>query len=225
MRVIVTGGTGYLGRPLIRRLTQRGHRVRALVRAGSEGKVPAGAEAVAVDLFSEAGYQSALDRGDTVVHLLGTPRPAPWKSRQFRSVDLPAATAAIAGAAAGGAGHFVYVSVAHPAPVMKSYIAVRLSCEDALRASGLAATVLRPWYVLGPGHWWPSVLIPAYRLMEAVPATRDQALRLGLVSHDEMLDALEWSVENPNKNGSRVLDVAGIRGIAAERQAVRLSQE
>ena len=40
--VFVTGGTGYLGRPLIRELLIRGHTVRALVRPGSEKKLPAG---------------------------------------------------------------------------------------------------------------------------------------------------------------------------------------
>jgi uncharacterized protein YbjT (DUF2867 family) len=51
--------------------------------------------------------------------------------------------------------HFVYVSVAHPAPAMKAYIEVRSRCEEIIRASGLNTTILRPWYVLGPGHYWP----------------------------------------------------------------------
>ena len=104
---------------------------------------------------------------------------------------------------------------AHPAPVMKSYIAVRMECEAILRASGLHATVLRPWYVLGPGHWWPYALLPAYMLMEALPSTRDAALRLGLVTHAEMTRALVWAIENP-KPGQRVLSVATIRARARE---------
>ena len=40
--VFITGGTGYLGRPLIAQLLARGHQVRALVRPGSESKVPKG---------------------------------------------------------------------------------------------------------------------------------------------------------------------------------------
>ena len=45
----------------------------------------------------------------------------------------------------------VYVSVAHPAPVMRDYIAARTEAEDAIRKARVNATILRPWYVLGPG--------------------------------------------------------------------------
>ena len=76
-------------------------------------------------------------------------------------------------------------------------------------------TVLRPWYVLGPGHWWPYALVPAYKLMESLPPTRDAALRLGLVTHAEMTRALVWSIENPQP-GQRVLSVPEIRAKARE---------
>jgi len=45
---------------------------------------------------------------------------------------------------------------------MKAYIAVREECEEIIQESGLNATILRPWYVLGPGHRWPYMLLPMY---------------------------------------------------------------
>jgi len=51
---------------------------------------------------------------------------------------------------------FIYVSVAHPAPVMSDYIAARLEAEALLRDSGMKVTILQPWYVLGraaAGRW------------------------------------------------------------------------
>ena len=71
-----------------------------------------------------------------------------------------------------GDAHVVYVSVAQPAPMMHAYIAVRAEGEAALAASGLTATVLRPWYVLGPGHWWPLTLVPLYAIARLLPSTR-----------------------------------------------------
>lgn len=93
---------------------------------------------------------------------------------------------------------------------MKAYINVRRECEEHLRELNLTATILRPWYVLGPGHWWPAVLKPVYALLEAVPATREGAERLGLVSLDEMAAALIWAVEHPASH-TRILDVPSIR--------------
>ena len=46
---------------------------------------------------------------------------------------------------------------------------MRSEGEALIRAAGLNATILRPWYVLGPGHRWPVVLIPAYWLAERLP--------------------------------------------------------
>ncbi len=60
--------------------------------------------------------------------------------------------------------HFIYLSVAQPAPVMKDYLAVRAEGEQLLRESGMNATFVRPFYVLGPGHWWPYAFLPLFWL-------------------------------------------------------------
>src|SRR5439155_11955463 len=123
--VFVTGGTGYLGRELIPELLRRGHGVRALVRPGSERGLPSGAEAVRGNALEAETFAAAVAPADTLVHLVGTPRPSPAKAAQFRAVDLASIRASVAAAAQGGVRHVVYVSVAHPAPVMRAYIAVR----------------------------------------------------------------------------------------------------
>jgi uncharacterized protein YbjT (DUF2867 family) len=77
---------------------------------------------------------------------------------------------------------------------MKTYQAVRAEGENMIGVSGLAATILRPWYVLGPGHRWPYALVPMYWLFERIPGTRETARRLGLVTLDEMVAAVVRSV-------------------------------
>jgi nucleoside-diphosphate-sugar epimerase len=76
------------------------------------------------------------------------------------------------------------------------------------------ATFVRPWYVLGPGHRWPMALIPFYRLLERLPGKRESAMRLGLVTIQEMAAALVWAVENP-PSGLRIISVPEIRAAAA----------
>jgi uncharacterized protein YbjT (DUF2867 family) len=93
---------------------------------------------------------------------------------------------------------------------MKAYQAVRAEAEAALCASGLNATILRPWYILGPGHWWPYLILPGYWLFEALPSTRESARRLGLVTLRQMVAALVQAVERP-PNGIEIVEVPAIR--------------
>jgi uncharacterized protein YbjT (DUF2867 family) len=208
--VFLAGGTGYMGRRLIPEFLARGHEVRALVRPGAEGKLPPGCRPVPGNALHSASFAAGVPGADTWVHLIGVAHPAPWKGDQFRVVDLASVRAAVAAAVPAGVRHFVYVSVAQPAPMMRAYIEVRAECEALIRASGLNATFVRPWYVLGPGHRWPLLLQPAYWLLEQLPSTREAARRLGLVTLDQMIAALSWAVENP-ASGVRVMGVPDIR--------------
>src|SRR6185503_12255684 len=116
--------------------------------------------------------------------------PNPAKAAEFERVDLVSIRAAAAAAERAGARHFVYVSVAQPAPVMQAFIAVRQKGEAAVSATGIPATIVRPWYVLGPGHYWPYLLVPVYAVLRWLPGTRDGAERLGLVTRAQMVAAL-----------------------------------
>lgn len=208
--VFVAGGTGYIGRRLIPVLLARGHRVRVLVRQQSASKAPADCEVVIGDPFNRATFGGSIAPADTFVQLVGVPHPSPSKARQFVDIDLRSARESIAAAQEASIGHFVYVSVAQPAPVMLAYQAARREAEGALVQSGLRYTILRPWYVLGPGHRWPYVLLPAYWLLERVPSTRETARRLGLVTVEQMVDALAHAVEHPQAT-SQVVEVPEIR--------------
>ncbi len=199
-----------MGRRLIAELVRRGHEVRALVRPGSAGKLPPGCAVVMGNALEKESYAGQVRPADTFVQLVGVAHPNPAKAAEFRAVDLGSARAAISAAGEAGIEHFVYVSVAQPAPVMKFYIEVRAECEEMIRASGLNATILRPWYVLGPGRRWPYVLMPMYWLFELLPGTRETAQRLGLVSVEQMVRALAGAVENPAR-GVRILGVPEIR--------------
>jgi len=212
--VFVTGGSGYVGRPLITRLLERGHEVRALVRPGSETKLPLGCQAVFGNALDGNSYASQIKPADTFVQLVGVAHPNPKKAAEFRSIDLASGRGAIEAARAAGVQYFVYVSVAHPAPVMKAYIQVRSECEAMLRQSGMNATILRPWYVLGPGHRWPYLLWPMYKIMEGLPSTRPGAIRLGLVTLEQMCQALAHAVETPPQ-GVRIVEVSQIRAAQA----------
>jgi len=217
--ILITGATGYLGRALSENLLRRGHPVRALVRPGSESRAPRGVELALGDALQADSVAAAAAGCHTLVHLVGTPHPASWKQREFERIDRASLFASVEAAVRQGVGHFVYVSVAHPAPMMHGYIAIRRQCEERIAQAGLRASILRPWYVLGPGHRWPIVLLPFYWLARQMRSTRPAALRLGLVHHSEMVAALTSAIENPpspDGSGGRVWGPVEIRATAAE---------
>ena len=196
-KVFLTGSTGFLGSRLAAELLRRGHRVRALVRAGSESRVVAGCEVALGDALNASSYSHSVEGCDTFVHLVGVAHPSPSKAAQFRQIDLVSCREAVFSAKQAGIRHFVYLSVARPAPMMKEYQAVRAEGEQMILDSGIPAMFVRPWYVLGPGRRWPVVLKPFYAIARVFPSTREGAIRLGLVTIEQMTQTLAWAVENP----------------------------
>jgi len=210
--IFVTGGTGFIGQHLIPALIDRGHRVRALARTGSEARVPHGATAVLGDALDTESIARTLRAGDTLIHLVGTAHPSPTKADQFDRIDLMSIRCTVAAAKQVGIAHLIYVSVAQPAPVMAHYLWVRALGEAMIREANLTATILRPWYVLGPGRHWPKAIMPFYKIAELIPATRAAARRLGLVTIEQFIGAMAQAVENPPPLGERrLIDVPAIR--------------
>jgi len=214
MQIFIAGATGFMGQRLGAELVRRGHHVRGLARPApgrsSEKKLPAGVEPISGDPLDASTYRGAIAPGSTFVHLVGVAHPSPAKAAQFRTVDLASAQQAVAAARDAGVEHFVYVSVAHPAPVMHAYIAARTEAEETIRASGMNATILRPWYVMGPGRRWPLLILPVYWILNVLPGARASAQRLGLVTVDQMIAALAGAVEHP-ASGVRIFEVPQIR--------------
>ena len=213
MNIFVTGGTGYIGSRLIPLLAERRHNLKALVRKGSETKLPTGAIGVIGDALRMNSYPNEIAPADTFLHLIGTPHPSPAKAKQFHDVDLVSIQVAIKAARDARVQHFIYLSVAQPASMMKAFIEVRSAGEAMIRESGINATFVRPWYVLGPGHWWPYAILPVYWILERLPNTKESARRLGLVTINEILNALVWVIENPPTE-IRIIDVPRIRKVS-----------
>lgn len=216
--IFITGGTGYIGSRLIEILLQRGHTVTALVRKGSENKLPQGTKAVVADPFDAATFQDQIPPNAVFVQLLGVHHPSPKKKELFRQIDLRSVKASADAAAHADVSHFVYVSVAMTeSSLMKDYQAVRREGEAYLLSKNLPCSFIRPWYVLGPGHWWPVILLPVYGLAELVPSWREKARATGLVTIKQMLTTLVNIIEsNPQK--LRLVEIKEIRRKQVENQ-------
>lgn len=210
--IFITGGTGYIGSRLIRALVKRGgYRVKALIRANSLSKLPAGCEAVIGDALDYTSYQQELETTAVFVHLVGVAHPSPAKAAAFRNIDLASVTEALKATAGKPIERFIYLSVAmYPTKIMAAFQSARAEGERLLLAAPFPSTFIRPWYVLGPGHWWPIILKPLYALMRIIPGRRQMAAELSTVTIAQMINTLLKEIDH-DAAGNRIIDVAAIK--------------
>jgi uncharacterized protein YbjT (DUF2867 family) len=137
--ILVTGGTGTLGRLVVARLQATGTPVRVLSRQGH--KPTDGVEYVVGQLDTGAGVDDALSGVDTVVHCAGS-----MKGDEDRAATL------VRAAARAGVGHVVNMSVvgvdrvpivSRADRVMFGYFAHKLAAEEVIAGSGVPWTTLR----------------------------------------------------------------------------------
>src|SRR5829696_7319488 len=138
--ILVTGGTGTLGRLVVRRLHDAGYDLRVLSRRSQAAKY--GIEFMTGDLATGEGIEPAVDGAETIVHLAGSARGDEDKTRNLvraasSQTRLP---------------HLVYISVvgAQRIPIdsrvdraMFGYFASKLAAEKVIEDSGLPWTTLR----------------------------------------------------------------------------------
>ena len=210
-KIFITGGSGYIGGAVIPQLIKRGHEIRALVRPQSISKIPSGCEVIKGNVLENNSYKDKIFPCDSLLHLVGASHPNPFKKELFVKVDLKSLEQTLDAAVSNDIKHFIYLSVAHPAPIMKSYIEIRKKCEDLICQSGLSATIIRPWYVLGPGHYWAYLLIPFYKIFQNIPGTKETANRLGLVKLRQLTKSIIICIEKPPLNSVRIIEVPDIQ--------------
>lgn len=211
--VYITGGTGYIGSRIIPILIRNGFNVTALARKDSLAKLPPCCKAVEGNALDENTFMEYVKGCTTFIQLVGVSHPSPAKKEQFKTIDLASVKASVKAAKNANVKHFVYLSVAQPAPMMKEYIEVRKQGEAILNESGIPSSVIRPWYIIGPGHYWPIILKPIYKILEWIPATREQAINLGLIKLEEMLNTILHTAKNPPKEGMKIYRTKDIRNI------------
>jgi uncharacterized protein YbjT (DUF2867 family) len=161
--VLVTGGTGTLGRPTVGRLREAGHEVRVLSRHAGPGLVTG-------DLTSGQGIAAALQGARTVVHLATSARDDQASATLTR--EAPAA----------GVEHLVVMSIVGVDRIPLPYYRRKLASERLVAASGVPYTILRATQFhdlvarLFDARWSPVLLAPSF-LLQPID-TRDVADRL-----------------------------------------------
>jgi nucleoside-diphosphate-sugar epimerase/ligand-binding SRPBCC domain-containing protein len=232
--VAVAGGTGFVGSAITRELRRRGRRVTALSSRGetARGSLPDDVPIAAADVRSGAGLMAALAGVDELVIALafpGLPIERPRHGATFEAVDAEGTRSLLEAAREAGVRRVLYVSGAGAAHEATSHwFRAKAKAEDAVRASGLDWTILRPTWVYGPDDVSLNRFLGFARALPFIPLLNLGRQRLAPVFIEDVArlaaDALEedvaigevFEVGGPETMSmrqviGRALAVAGIR--------------
>ena len=154
MRIVVLGGTGFIGRPLLARLLREGHSVLLLSRnlgAHAERLLPPGVELRQLDVYDPDALRSAFAGADAVINLVGILNEAGDNGRGFRRAHVELAKLVIAAMHLAGVRRLLQMSSLNAGRGSSHYLKSRGEAEAAVRASGLDWTLFEPSVVFGPG--------------------------------------------------------------------------
>ena len=151
MKVLVTGGTGFVGPAVVKAIVDAGHEVRALVRDRKTGSNAAalGAQTVEGDMADAASLRIAAQGVDAIVHLVAIRQGRP---EQFQQVMVEGTRDLLAAAKEGGARRFVLMSalgVSEETKGLVPYYGAKWQQEQDVKASGIDHVIFRPSFIFG----------------------------------------------------------------------------
>lgn len=204
--LLVTGGTGFVGRAVLRRTTQSGYAVRTLLAPSRKSpSLPRGVpvEVALTSLADRRGVRAALVGVDAVIHLAGAGSPGSGLHIQANDVE---GTRNLAEAAAeAGVSRLIYLS--HLGADRSSAYALQRAkamAEEHVRTSGVPFTILRSAVLFGDGDHLTTgiaMLLAMSPIVFLVPG--DGSALLQPLWVDDMATAIVWALDDPSMEGQR----------------------
>src|SRR5919106_137341 len=205
-RVTVFGGSGFLGREIVRRLAEDGAEVRVAVRhperaafltgPGNAGQVTA----VQADVWDAATVAPALDGADAVVNTVG--HYVERGDASFEAIHGQGARHVAQAAAAAGVRRLVHISGIGADPAADSaYVWARAVGERLVREAFPAATILRPSVMFGPSDTFLNRLAALARALPALPLFGSGEVKLEPVYVNDVAAAVARALAMPAAEG------------------------
>jgi len=210
MKVLVTGGTGLVGKAAVDRLLEMGHTARLLSRHADDDvrQWAEGVEARTGDVSSEEGVRGAADGCDAVLHVAGIVAESPPEVT-FEKVNVEGTRLLVREAKRAGVRRFVYVSSLGAGEGASDYHRSKKAAEEVVRAESAPGwLIVRPGNVYGPGDEVISLLLKLVRASPVVPVIGAGNQPFQPVWHEDLGLALARAVEREEPRET-VLDLAG----------------
>jgi len=214
MKVFVTGATGFVGHHLLGSLKNAGHEPHALVRKGSEKKLPFtdGVEIVHGDLLDGGSWTSALEKADAVIHLVGIIREFPLKGITFERMHFEATRAIVDAAKACGIKKYSHMSANGASENgVSGYQTTKWQSEKLVENSGMDYTIFRPSVIFGDPHGrkeFTTELAKPIRSAPIMPFFGDGTYKLEPVAVEDVAECFTKSLTEP-KASRRIFHLGG----------------
>ncbi len=176
MDIFMTGGSGFVGRALCRQLVARGHKLRCLVRTGSEPRLTRSEriEAVTGELLDPEQLIPLIEGADAVIHLIGIIREFPSKKITFARLHHQATRSVVSATEGAGVKRFLHMSANGTRRNAQSdYHKSKWLAEEAVRQSTLNWTIFRPSLIYGPEDRFINLIASLIRKLPVVPVVGD----------------------------------------------------
>ncbi len=189
--ILVTGGTGFVGGHLIRRLRQEGLPVRALARHPDRVQPlkDLGVEVVPGDISDKVSLEKAAEGIERVIHLVGIIQETPGVT--FRGVHVEGTRNVIEVARKAGVRHFFHQSALGSRPGARSeYHRTKWEAEELVRQSGIPHTILRPSLIYGSGDKFTIRLSEMLRRAPVMPVIGSGKSRVQPIYIDDVVSCM-----------------------------------
>lgn len=202
-RIVVLGGSGFVGRRLLRRLAEDGHDLLLLSRnlgAHEDRLLPPGVRLRQVDVYDGEALRAAFAGADAVVNLVGILNERGNDGAGFRRAHVELTHTVIAAAQAAGVRRLLQMSSLNAGRGSSHYLASRGEAEAAVRASGLAWTIFEPSVIFGPDDGLFFRFAALLRLAPVLPLARPNA-KFAPVYVGDVAEAFARAVRDPSTAG------------------------
>ncbi|MBI4588230.1 MAG: complex I NDUFA9 subunit family protein [Candidatus Rokubacteria bacterium] len=215
-RVFITGGTGFVGKAVIRALQAHGFTVRCLVRPGSEADLKGfeGIDRVPGDVLRPRGLEASIEGCGALIHLVGIIREHPGRGVTFERCHSVATANMVKAAEAAEVRRFLQMSALGTRPDAPSrYHRTKWEAEETVRKSRLEWTIFRPSVIYGIGDGFVSMLARLIKWLPAAPVIGDGTYRLQPVPVDHVAEGFARALLRPDTKG-HIYEVGGPRAYA-----------